>query len=304
MAAKPILCVGSVALDSIQTPFGDLNDGLGGSAMYFAYSAGQLAPVRVVAAVGEDFPKKHLSFLKKQKNIDLGGLEVVKGGKTFRWHGKYGDNLNEAITLRTDLNVLETFDPKVPDEWKDTPIVFLANIDPELQIKVLDQIEKPKLVCADSMNLWIDIKLDRLKELMRRLDVLTINESEALMITEDLNLVTAARKILKMGPKRLVVKRGEYGVTMFWKDKFFAMPAYPLEEVKDPTGAGDTFAGGFVGELAGARKIDDAAFRKAVVRGSTHASFVVEGFSLDAMKKADKSRRDKRYKDFLSFTKI
>lgn len=301
--AHPILVVGTVALDNVQTPFGKVKDALGGSAVYFSYSACKLAPVRLVGAVGKDFPKKHVGLLRRQK-IDVSGLEYVDGSKTFRWSGKFEDDLNEAITLDTKLNVLAEFAPKVPDDFRDTPIVFLANLDPDLQLDILSQMKKPKLVLADTMNLWIDIKLPALKKLMKKIDVLTINEGEARLLTGELNLAACARKLLTMGPGRVIIKRGEYGATMFTKKDFFALPAYPLEMIKDPTGAGDTFAGGLVGELAKQGKFTEKAFRQALVRGSVHASFVVEGFSLDGMKRADAAKRRKRYNDFVRFTRI
>lgn len=301
--ALPILVVGTLAFDNVETPFGKVTDALGGSAVYFSYSASRLAPVRLVGAVGKDFPKKHVALLKKQK-IDVAGIEYVEGSKTFRWSGKFGDDLNEAITLDTQLNVLGDFAPKVPTAFRDTPIVFLANLDPDLQLDILSQMKKPRLVLADTMNLWIDIKLDPLKKLLKKIDVLVINEGEARMLTKELNLAACARKLLTMGPGRVVIKRGEYGATMFTKKDFFALPAYPLEMIKDPTGAGDSFAGGLVGELARQGRFTEKAFRQALVRGSVHASFVVEGFSLDGIAKATPAKRKKRFDDFLRFTRV
>ncbi|MEW6774718.1 MAG: PfkB family carbohydrate kinase, partial [Bdellovibrionota bacterium] len=291
--AFPILCVGSVALDTVETPFGQAKEALGGSATYFSYSASALAPVRLVAVVGEDFPQRHLALLRKRR-VDLSGLQVVSGGRTFRWHGKFGDNLNEAVTLRTELNVFETFRPEIPSRFRDSPVVFLANIDPELQMEVLGQVKNPKIVLCDTMNLWIETKIASLRKLLRRVDVITLNEGEARLLTEKLNLASCAREILKMGPRRVVIKRGEYGATTFTKDNFFALPAYPLEEIEDPTGAGDTFAGGVVGELARLERFDEASFRRALVRGSVHASFVVEGFSLEGLKRATPGARSRR----------
>jgi len=299
----PILCVGSVALDTIETPFGKARDALGGSATYFSYSASLLSPVRLVAVVGADFPREHVEVLRKRK-VDLSGLQVAAGGRTFRWQGKFGENLNEAITLRTDLNVFETFRPHIPEKFRDSPIVFLANIDPELQMEVLSQVRRPKLVLCDTMNLWIEIKLGALRKLLRKVDVLTINEGEARLLTGKLNLAACARDILKMGPGRVVIKRGEYGATMFTRSEFFALPAYPLEEIRDPTGAGDTFAGGLVGDLARNGRFGEDAFRRAMIRGSVHASFIVEDFSLQGLRRAGPAARARRYRDFLCFTSV
>jgi sugar/nucleoside kinase (ribokinase family) len=282
-----ILVVGSVAFDSVKTPFGEAENVLGGSATYFSVSASYFAPVNVVGVVGADFTDDHASIFKRH-NIDTSGL-VKTEGKTFRWKGQYGFELNEAQTLDTQLNVLESFDPKIPDDYRDSEYVFLGNIDPILQVKVLEQIRNPKLVACDTMNFWIDSKLDDLKATLKRIDMLVINDGEARMLSGEANLVQAANKIRAMGPKRLIIKRGEYGVLMFNEDEIFGAPAYPLEEVYDPTGAGDTFAGGLMGYLAETDTISDGALRQAIVFGSVMASFNVEAFSLNKLSKLSKT---------------
>lgn len=277
-----ILVVGSVAFDSIETPFGQVDEALGGSATYFSTSASFFTDVNLVAVVGEDFPDEHRKMLA-ERNIDLSGLQTAPG-ETFRWKGRYGFDLNEAHTLDTQLNVFENFSPQLPDSYRDAEYVFLANIDPELQLEVLKQVKKPKLVACDTMNFWIEGKRDQLVKTLEHVDVLIINEGEARQLADEPNLQKAARAILEMGPTRLVIKRGEYGVIMFSEHSVFSAPAVPLEEVFDPTGAGDTFAGGFFGYLASTRNLSDASMRQAVVFGSVMASFTVESFSLDRLK--------------------
>ena len=278
-----LLVVGTVALDAIETPYGKQDEVLGGSATYFAAGASYFAPVRVVAAVGEDFPMARLDFLKK-RGVDLAGVEVVPGGKTFRWSGRYHHDLNHRDTLGTWLNVLETFQPKLPPGWRDSEYVFLANIDPVLQRQVLDQMKKPKLVVMDTMNFWISSMREELVKTLARVDALIVNDEEARMLTGVPNLVKAAALIRKMGPRTVIVKKGEHGALLFHNDAVFSAPAYPLEDVHDPTGAGDTFAGGFFGYLARSGELDDAAFRQAVMQGSALASFCVERFGPDRLK--------------------
>ena len=277
-----LIVIGSVALDSVETPFGRRDDVLGGSASFFSTVASFFTPVRLVAVVGEDFPEEHVAFLR-QRGIDLAGLTRIPGGRTFRWRGRYGENLNEAHTLETQLNVLEHFDPVLPAGYRSAEYVFLANIDPDLQSRVLDQVEKPKFVAADTMNFWIDGKLPALRKLMERLDCMVLNDGEAKQLTGETNISRAARAIRAMGPKQVVIKRGEYGALAFG-DETFAVPAFPLEEVRDPTGAGDSFAGGFMGHLAATGRNDHEAVRSAVVMGSVAASFAVEQFSLDGLR--------------------
>jgi sugar/nucleoside kinase (ribokinase family) len=243
-----LLVVGSIALDSVKTPFGEAEEVLGGSATYFAVAARFFTPVQMVAVVGQDFPKEHLEFLR-QRDIELSGLEV-RPGRTFRWRGEYGYQLNEARTLETQLNVFETFRPNLPDAYRTSDVVFLANIDPEIQLEVLHQVKRPRLVACDTMNFWIEGKRDALLRTLREVDVVIINDGEARELAGEPNLVKAAQKILGLGPKTLIIKRGEYGALMFNEHRTFAAPAYPLETVFDPTGAGDSFAGGFMGYLA------------------------------------------------------
>lgn len=277
-----LLVVGSVAFDSVATPFGQVEEVLGGSGTYFSTSASFFTDVRLVAVVGEDFPPQHRSFLES-RNIDLSGLQTAAGA-TFRWKGKYGFDLNEAQTLETHLNVFQTFQPELPEAYRESDFVFLANIDPELQLEVLKQVRRPQLVACDTMNYWIEGKREALLKTLPHVDILIINEAETRQLAAEPNLLKAARAVLAMGPKTLIVKRGEYGVLLVSEHTIFAAPAFPLESVFDPTGAGDTFAGGFMGYLAATRNLSDASVRKATVFGSVMASFVVEDFSLERMR--------------------
>jgi len=295
-----IVAVGTVAFDTIETPFGRGENVLGGSATYFSTAASFFTDVSLVAVVGEDFPAEHVQFLRSRE-IDLRGLQTIPG-KTFHWTGRYGYDLNEAQTLDTQLNVLLDFRPELPSAYRQTEVLFLANIDPELQLQVLDQVASPKLVACDTMNFWISSKPEALKEVMRRVDIVIINEGEARMFTGEANLVKAARRILALGCRRLVVKRGEYGVLMFTADGVFAAPAYPLEEVFDPTGAGDTFAGGFMGYLANTGDQSEDAIRQALVMGTVMASFNVEDFSLERLKRLQYSEIEERYRSFKTLT--
>lgn len=295
-----IVVVGTVAFDTVETPFGKGENVLGGSATYFSTSASFFSDVSLVAVVGEDFPDEHVSFLQSRE-IDLQGLQRIPG-KTFHWTGKYGYDLNEAQTLDTQLNVLLDFKPDLPAAYRNTDVLFLANIDPELQLQVLDQVDKPRLTACDSMNFWISSKPDALKAVMQRVDIVVINEGEARMLTGEANLVKAARQIIALGCKRLVVKRGEYGVLMFTADTVFAAPAWPLEEVFDPTGAGDTFAGGFMGYLANTGDLSEDGIRQALVFGSVMASFNVEDFSLNRMKRLTYPEIEARYRSFKGLT--
>ncbi len=283
-----ILTVGSLAFDSVQTPSGNADQVLGGSVNYFSVAASFYAPVQILGVVGEDFPKAHLTWLAGRK-IDTTGVEVVPG-KTFHWVGSYNDNLNEAKTLSTALNVFEKFDPKLSDLHKKADFVFLANIDPVLQTSVLDQVRGPRLIAADSMNYWITSKPAELRKTLKRVDILSINETEAFMLSGEKNLNRAVAVIREMGPSVVVVKRGEYGAMLFTPRSIFLAPAFPVDKVVDPTGAGDSFAGAFMGFLAeqGAdremAKQDSAKFdrllRRAVLAGCTMASFTVQDFSL------------------------
>lgn len=295
-----ILVVGSVAFDSVETPFGRVEDVLGGSATYFSTSASFFTDVNLVAVVGEDFPQEHVDFLQS-RNIDLRGLTRA-AGKTFHWKGKYGYDLNEAQTLETHLNVFESFQPQIPAEYRDAECLFLANIDPELQMEVLSQVEKPRVIACDTMNFWISSKPEALKRVISKVDIFIINEGEARQLTGEANLVKAARAILSTGVKTLIVKRGEYGVLMFTAHSVFAAPAYPLEEVFDPTGAGDTFAGGFMGYLANTGDTSEAGIRQAIIFGSVMASFNVEDFSLNRLKRLDYREIERRFRSFKSLT--
>ncbi|MBI5141814.1 MAG: sugar kinase [Nitrospirae bacterium] len=295
-----MLVVGSVAFDSVETPFGKVDDVLGGSATYFSTSASYFTNVALVAVIGEDFPEKHITFLKS-RNIDVSGLERASGN-TFRWKGRYTYELNEAHTLETHLNVFQSFKPVLPESHRDYEVVFLANIDPDLQREVLAQVKKPKLVACDTMNFWIQGKRDSLVETLELVDILIINDGEARQLSGEPNLVKAAAKIRAMGPKTLIIKRGEYGALLFTNDGVFAAPAYPLEKVFDPTGAGDTFAGGFMGYLANTMNFDDASIRKAIIFGSVMASFNVEDFSLNRLKSLDYSEIEDRYREFRRLT--
>ncbi len=277
-----ILVVGSVALDTVETPFGQAKEALGGAAVYFSYAASFFNPVRLVGVIGDDFPDEHLELLKG-RDIDLSGLERAKGA-TFRWKGRYDYDLNEAHTLDTQLNVFETFAPKIPESFRDSEFVFLANIQPRLQLQVAQQVSAPRIIACDTMNFWIEGAYDQLRETLKKVDILVINDAEARELAREPSMVKAARQILKWGPSTLVVKRGEYGVLMFTDHSVFSAPAYPLEDVYDPTGAGDTFAGGFMGYLSTVEDINDASIRQAIVFGSTLASFNVEDFSLGRMK--------------------
>jgi sugar/nucleoside kinase (ribokinase family) len=277
-----LLVVGSVALDSLETPFGRREDVLGGSASYFSACASFFGPARVVAVVGEDFPEEHLRFLAS-RGVDLAGL-VRRPGRTFRWKGRYEFDLNTAHTLDTQLNVFADFRPELPPAHRDSEYVFLGNIDPDLQRMVLDQVRAPRFVACDTMNFWISSKRESLLRTLKRVDMLFVNDAEARQLAEEHNVVKAARRILSFGPRAVVVKRGEYGALFFSGDEVFSASAYPLPAVFDPTGAGDSFAGGFMGYLAKSRREDHATMRRAIVLGSVLASFTVEQFSLDRLR--------------------
>jgi sugar/nucleoside kinase (ribokinase family) len=277
-----LLVVGSVAFDGIETPHGRVDRTLGGAASYFALAASHFAPVRMVAVVGDDFTDKDGAVFKG-RNIDLAGLDRV-AGKSFYWAGRYSQNMNERTTLTTELNVFAAFNPQLPKSYLDSRYIFLGNIDPTLQRSVLKQVRgKPKLVGLDTMNYWISGTNAELRETLKHVDILTINDDETRQLTSEHNLLRAAKHIFKMGPSTLIIKRGEHGAIMVHKKFLFAVPAYPLEEVIDPTGAGDTFAGGFMGYLAGKGRVNEQTLRSAMVYGSVLASFTVERFGVERL---------------------
>lgn len=291
-----VLVVGSVALDSVETPFGRADDVLGGSGTFFSSSASHFTPVQLVGVVGDDYPVDKLAPLAA-RGVDLAGLEQMQG-TSFRWRGRYRHDLNSAETLETHLGVFSNFRPKIPDQFRNAPFVFLANIDPRLQLQVLDQVERPRLVACDTMNFWIESRRPELIELLGRVDLITLNDGEARQLTEHTNLVKAARWILEKGPRFVVIKKGEHGAFMFTSDSVFFAPAYPLESVFDPTGAGDSFAGGFIGSLAASGDLSIASMRRAVVVGSAMGSFAVEKFSNERLLEIDRADIDKRVREF------
>lgn len=291
-----LLVVGSVALDSVKSPFGSVEEVVGGSATYFSTSASYYTDLALVAVIGDDFPQSALDDLD-QRGVDLEGL-IRHPGKTFRWRGEYGFDLNEAHTLETHLNVFETFNPVLPEVYRKSEFVFLGNIDPELQLRVLDQIESPRFVGADTMNFWIRGKREVLQKVLSRIDMLFVNDTEARELTGESNIVKAAAAIRQMGPTRVAIKRGEYGALLFDGDSVFFAPAYPLEEVFDPTGAGDSFAGGFMGYVARRRSVENAVLCQATVVGSVMASFCVERFSLERIRTLNAEVIGRRFEQF------
>jgi len=299
-----LLVVGSMALDSIRSPFGEVEKVVGGSATYFSLAASYLAPVRLVSVVGMDFPREVIRMLGS-RSIDTRGL-MVREGKTFHWKGYYEYDLNTAHTVTTELNVFRDFAPVLPEEYRDTPYVFLGNIAPSLQQDILRQVRGPKLVALDTMNYWIESSPGPLREVVGKADILVVNEGEVRMLTGEYNLVKAARKVMGWGPSRVVIKRGEYGVLHLSGDAMFAAPAYPLETIFDPTGAGDSFAGGFMGYLAsrGDRGITDADFRLATIYGSTIASYTVEAFSTEKLQNLTAEDISERLVSFQALTEF
>ncbi len=299
-----LLIVGSVAFDSVSTPFKSVENALGGSATYISLSASYFtAPAYIVGVVGDDFPKKYFDLLESH-NVNLMGVQVVEGGKTFRWAGKYHYDLNTRDTLLTELNVFETFDPVIPEKLRKSTYVCLGNIDPTLQLKVLDQLESPQFVVCDTMNYWIEGKQDELKKVLKKSDVLIINDSEARLLSNEPNLIKSAKVIREMGAKILIIKKGEHGALLFMEDTVFSAPAYPLEMINDPTGAGDTFAGGFIGYLHKTQDLSPANIKRAVVYGSTMASFCVEQFSTEALENLSSLRIQDRYREFMTISRF
>jgi sugar/nucleoside kinase (ribokinase family) len=289
----PLTIVGSVALDTLETRTGRREDVLGGAATYIAVAAHFFCPVNLVAVVGDDFPKKHIDLLKRN-DVDLAGLKQVPG-RTFRWAGRYADDFSSRETLSTELGVFENFDPEIPESYKSSPFALLGNIHPGLQLKVLDALNKNTFVAADTMNLWIDITPDLLKEVIRRVDLLVINDEEALQLSGERQIILAAEKIRKGGPKYLIIKRGEHGAFLFSDDKPFFAPALPLPEVVDPTGAGDSFAGGLMGFLASAGDASPKAIKTGMVYGAAVASRTVEAFGADALAEIDRAAVNQRF---------
>jgi sugar/nucleoside kinase (ribokinase family) len=290
-----VLVVGSVALDSVETPFGKADDVLGGSANFFSASASLLTKVSVVGVIGSDYPVDKLEPLKK-RGVDYSGLEKAEG-QSFRWRGRYRHDLNSAETLETHLGVFSHFSPKIPDKLRDSPFVFLANIDPRLQLDVLEQVKKPKLVACDTMNFWIQSRRPDLLKLLGRVDLVTLNDAEARQLTEKFNLVQAAQWIMARGPRHVIIKKGEHGAFMFTQNSIFFAPAFPLESVFDPTGAGDSFAGGFIGYLSATGDLSEANMRRAVIYGSVMGSFAVEKFSIDRLLTLTRAEIDQRVRD-------
>lgn len=297
-----VLIVGSTALDSIKTPKGHHPRLLGGSASYASVAASFFAPVKMVGVVGDDFPKEHVALYRKHK-IDLEGLQIV-AGKTFHWSGEYEVNMNNRRTLATELGVFEAFKPHLPVSYQKSPYVLLANIAPSLQSLVLDQMRKPKFVVADTMDLWLNIALPDLLKLLKRVDGFVLNESEAQQLTDENNLIRAAKKIHKLGPKYVIIKKGEHGAILSAKGKLFATPAFPLEHVEDPTGAGDCFVGGMMGYLAAQGGSVDSHIRKAILHGSIVASYCCEGFGLTSLTRTTKAAIAKRVKQYEALTRL
>ncbi len=295
-----LLVVGSVALDSVDTPFGRAEDALGGSALYFSAAASLFCPVQLVGVVGDDFPRAALRFLE-QRGVDLSGLHRVQG-ESFRWSGVYNYDLTTRETLDTRLGVFSDFRPEIPDPFRDTEWVFLGNIDPVLQLDVLDQVRSPRFVACDTMNFWIEGKRDAVLELLSRVDLLLVNDSEARELTRDFNLARAGRWIQERGPRYVIVKKGEHGAILFTPESTFFAPGYPLEDVFDPTGAGDAFAGGFMGYLAQGGRLEDGDLRRAVIYGSAMGSFAVERFSIDRFRDLTSEDIDERVRQFRAMT--
>ena len=299
----PVLIVGSMALDSVRTPAGEVKEALGGAADYSSVAASFFSPVQLVGVVGDDFPAEHLEFLSS-RGIDLAGVQTIAGGKTFRWAGYYDFDLNIAKTLDTQLNVFADFQPSLPEAYKKAKYVFLANIDPELQLQVLTQVENPTLTVCDTMNFWISGKRGALVEVLKRVDIAFMNDAEARQLTGQLSIIKAAKALQALGPKTVIIKKGEHGALLFNGDTHFSAPSYPLEDITDPTGAGDSFAGGFIGYVAAQDDISIPTLKKAVVYGSVMASFNVEDFSLNRLRtltNADITARYRAFKEIAHF---
>lgn len=299
-----LLVVGSVGLDYVETPFGKIENALGGAATYIALTASYFSkPVRLVGVVGDDFPQEHIDMLDEHL-VELDNLEIVKGGKTFRWGGKYHYDLNVRDTLYTELNVFENFDPKIPEKSKENSFVILGNIQPSLQLSVINQLKGNNFIVCDTMNLWIDIALDDLKKVLKHVNVLIINDGEARLLSKEANLIKAARIIREMGPEYLIIKKGEHGALLFYNDTVFSAPAYPLESIFDPTGAGDTFLGGFAGYLHNSIDMSIENMKRAVIYGSAMASFCVEKFSTKGLEELDNLQIHDRFLEFRELSRF
>jgi sugar/nucleoside kinase (ribokinase family) len=299
---QSLLVVGSIAFDSIETPNGSVDEALGGSATYFSYAASFFTPPRLVGVVGQDFPEEHRQMLV-ERGVDVSGL-AIRPGKTFRWKGRYHQDMNTRDTLEVHLNVLGEFDPDLPEQFRDSSHVFLANSSPALHARVLSQVRRPQLVLADTMDLWIDTQRNDLLALLPRLDGLLLNDSEARLLTGDDNMVRAGQAVRRMGPKFVILKKGEHGAMLFTSDGVYVMPAYPTENLVDPTGAGDSFAGGIMGYLAADGSPPPGRLRRAMAYGTVVASLTVEGFGLDRLKRTQRSEIDRRmetYRAMLTF---
>ena len=297
-----LLVIGSLALDTIETPFGKAERTLGGSATFISTSASYFTNnVRLVGIVGYDFPQEEIEFLKS-KNIDISGLEISETKKTFHWHGKYDFDLNTRESIVTELNVFETFNPVISDKFKDSEFICLGNLHPAIQKKVVEQITNPKLIMCDTMNFWIEGAKDDLMEILKFVNLLVINDSEARELSKEYNLVSAAKKIMKMGPEIVIIKKGEHGAVLFMNDLIFSAPAFPLEQVFDPTGAGDTFAGGLMGWLTKTNDLSEKNLKLAVIYGSAMASLAVEKFSLDGIRNLSHSQIMNRFSEFKKLT--
>ncbi len=298
-----VLIVGSIVLDSLKTPYGKIKDGLGGSVVYGSVASCLLSPVNMVGVVGQDFPQEHIELFK-QKGINTEGLEVSQG-KTFRWKAYYEGDMNQAHTVETQLNAFADFNPVIPESYNNSEFVFLGNIHPELQLNVLNQVKNPKFTMCDTMNLWISTTKEQLTEVMKRVNLVLVNECEARQFCETPNLVKAAKKILDLGPQYVIIKKGEHGALLFDKeDNIFCAPAYPLSKLKDPTGAGDTFAGGLIGYLARCSEVNSENLRKAIIVGSTLASYTAEEFSLNKLKEITMDDLYERYNKFSQLTQF
>ena len=295
-----MLIVGTVATDDIVTPFAAVEGVLGGSAVYAATAGSLYVPVQIVGVIGVDFPDEYMAFLK-QRQFDLAGLEVQEG-KTFHWAGKYHFDMNTRDTLATHLNVLATFNPTLPAAYRETPYVFLANVDPLIQLHALDQMDDPALTILDTMNYWIETQRDDLTAVIRRSDLVMINDEELRQYTGEHSLLRAAREMLALGPRALIVKKGEHGAALVTKDGYYYAPGYPLEDVVDPTGAGDSFAGGFLGYIASQGQVSERQLHRALIHGSVVASFTVEDFSVNRLKDVTPADIKRRYREFASFT--